>query len=255
MSTPKFTPMFEFPTSVQREVEETTTRVENPDTPEAKTVTETIKVKRAVSVPFCLKAPSRAEREDADIERSIWETRYVTKGILPAALLLKVYANHDGILSDVDAKKYRQMQADFLLVEKELRTLQVTTPDAKPAIEAAALRFVTLRQDLIDFQAEQAVFFANTAEAKARNKLVEWLVLHLSYYKPLNPAGEPTEWTPFFAGKDTEDKLAALDNLAETQNELWSKAQPMLNFFATAWANSGDAVDKEEAEAFASTLV
>lgn len=255
MANPKvFTPLFKFEITTERDIDETSTHVENEGTPEAKTVTETVKVKRKVTVPFCLKTPSRAERENADIERSVWETHFVTKGILPQALLLKVYANHGGILSDVDALRYKRMQADFLLVEKELRTLQVNTPDNKTAIDNAALRFVTLRDDIMDFQQEQAVFFANTAEAKARTKLIEWLILHLSYYKPLNSAGEPGEWTAFFVGEDTTKKWEVLDGYAETQNELWVKARPMLEFLATAWASAGDSLDKDEVEAFAATL-
>lgn len=244
-----FTPLFTFNVSVSKEVDETATRIEGD-----KTITETVKIKRSVSVPFCLKTPSRAEREDADIERAVWETTYVNKGIMPQAQLLKVYANHGGILSDFDAKKYNQLQADFLLAEGDLKRLQVSAPDDKTAIEEAALRFVTLRQEIIDFQQQQSVFFSNTAEAKARVKLTEWVLLHLTYYKPVNAAGEPTEWTPFFAGKTTAEKFAALDEYAETQNELWAKSKSMLEFMATAWVSGGDAIDKDELEAYAATI-
>ena len=250
MALSKFTPLFEFPVSCKREIDQTSTRVEGD-----KTVTETVKVSASVSIPCCLKTPSRAEREEADLERSVWETHYLMKGVLPQAILLRQYANHGGILNDFDVAKYRQLQTDFFLAESELKRLQIVASEDKAPLEAAALKFVTLRDELVEFQKSQDVFFLNTAEAKARLKLIEWVLVHLAYYKPLNAAGEPGDWTPFFSGKTTGDKLDQLDEYTTTRNELWMKAKSMLEFMATSWVMGGDSIDKAELEAYALSAV
>lgn len=246
MATPKF--LHEFTISVPREVDETNTRVED-----GKTITETIKVKRTLNIAFGFKKPNRVEAFNAELERSVWETKFVTAGILPQALLLKVYANHGGILSNEDTKYYNQLQADLLITETDLKRLQVTEPEKKEEINTAALKLMTLRDEIINFQQKQSVFFANTSEAKAREKLIEWLVLYMTYYRPVNEAGEPGDWKPFFEGKTTEDKLTSFDNVADRQDELWLKAKDMIELIATLYASNGS-VDSENLALYAEEI-
>lgn len=254
MSTNKsFVPLYEFKVSLPKEVDQTHTRIEG-EGAAAKTVTEVTKVTRQVSVPVCLKRPSRVEREEADVERAVWETHFVTRGVLPSALLLKVYANHGGILSDDQKKAYHKLLADYDLADLELRRLLINETDNKTLIEATALLKVDLKQQIMDFQQEQAVFFNNTAESKARQKLIEWLVLHLSYSQEVKSDESLGEWAPLFAGKTTEDKLVSFDRLVEDESPLFAKARSMLEFLATVLASSDGTVSKEEVEAFAETL-
>ncbi len=245
----KLTPLHEFTISLSQQVDQVTTRVEGD-----KTISETTKVEKPVNVPVCLKRPSRVEKEEADLERAVWETHFITKGILPQALLLKTYANYGGILSEGQKKDYQKMQADFLLAETELRRLQVTEPESKESINTLANQMVDLREQILDFQQEQAVFFNNTAEAKARQKLIEWLVLHLSFYKPVKADESLDEWTPLFAGKTTDEKLASFDKMIEENSELFGKSRSMLEFLATVLASSEGPISKEDIEAFAATM-
>jgi hypothetical protein len=231
----KFRALHEFNISLPREIEEEVSRVEGD-----KTITEKTKVTRTISIPFALKKPSRFEKDEADIYRSVWETRYLDAGIAPSAILLKKYANYGGILSNEQKDYYNTLQRDFLLAESELRRLQVNERDNKVAIDDFALKMVTLRQAILDFQQEQSVFFNNTSEAKARQKLVEWLVLYLTYYRPLNDKGEPGEWTPFFAGATIEDKLEAFDEIVEKNDEMWNAAHDLIELIATVYANGGE---------------
>lgn len=244
MTTPtKYRFVDEFTVDIDREVDETTTRVE-----EGKTISETIKVKRKVAVPFGFKKPSRAEAQDADIERSVWETKFVTAGILPRALLLKTYANYGGILSDNDRDRYMKMQKDLLDTQERLTSLRADKDN--PEIESLKIRFLTLRQDILEFEQEQSAFFSNTAEAKARDKLIEWLAIHMTFYRPIDDGGAPGEWTPYFKGANTGEKLAALDEVIESEDPLWLGASNRITFMATVIASGGD--PKAAAEFFAS---
>lgn len=253
MSTKPFPVLYEFSVSLPKEVDQVTTRIEG-EGAAAKTISETTKVTKTVSVPVCLKRPSRIEREEADVERAVWETHFVTKGILPVALLLKLYANHGGILSDDEKKKFFQIQADILLMESELQRLQVTTPDATDAINVAAVKLVDLRDQFMTFQQERQSFFNNTAESKARQKLIEWYVLHLAYVRTVNADESLGDWVPMFAGADTEAKLLSFDAIVEAEDALFAKSRNMLEFLATVLASNDSSVSKEEVEAYAETL-
>ena len=231
----KFRELYQFVVNIIKEVEEENVRVEGD-----KTITEKVKVPRNVTVQFALKKPSRMERDEADIYRSVQETKYLDAGVLPQALLLKRYANAGGILSNEQRDYFNKTQRDFSLAETELRRLQINDPTNKEAIDEAALKFVTLRQEILDFQQEQSTFFSNTAESKARQKLIEWAVMYLTYYRPLDEKGEPGEWTPFFRGEDLDSKLDSYDEIIEKQDELWIKAHDLIELLATAYVNGGE---------------
>jgi succinate dehydrogenase flavin-adding protein (antitoxin of CptAB toxin-antitoxin module) len=253
MSTKPFPILYQFSVALPKEVDQVNTRVEG-EGAAAKTVTETTKVTKSVNVPVCLKRPSRVEREEADVERAVWETHFITKGILPQALLLKTYANYGGILSDDQKKEYHKLLADYDLADIELRRLLINETENKDAIEAVALRKVDLKQSIMNFQQEQAVFFNNTAESKARQKLIEWLVLHLSYVQEVKSDESLGDWKPLFVGSTTEEKLVSFDQMVEDESPIFAKSRSMLEFLATVLASSDGSVSKEEVEAFAETL-
>lgn len=249
------TPLYTFSVRSQREVPETTTREEG-----GKTISETVKVAKTVNIPFCFKKPSREEREEADLQRSIWWSKFFEAGVLPHALLVKKYSDAGGILDTHD----RTIQDELFRAEQDwlkLSSSKAETDEEKDALDKARRRFLDLRQSFVEIQQQQAPFFENTAENKARQKLAEWLTLNLSYYKPEgylegtdSKEHEKHEWKPFFPGETTEEKLRAFDKMVDEQNELLAKAQPVLTFFATVWASSDGNVTKEEVEAFAETI-
>jgi hypothetical protein len=252
MSKP-FNSLFEFPISLPREIDQVTTRIEG-EGPAAKTISETTKVIKNVSIPVCLKRPSRVEREDADVERAVWETHYITKGILPRALLLKHYNNYGGILSEAEKKDYDAFRAEADMLTKELELLYVTERENADLIKTKTERWHVVRDWIIDFEQQRSVFFTNTAESKARQKLIEWYVLHLSYYRPVASDESLGEWTPFFAGSTTADKLVTFDQMVENQDQMLTKARSMLEFLGTIVASNDSSVTKEEIAAFAETM-
>lgn len=234
LAAPKLRLLYEFTVNVARDVDETNTRVED-----GKVISETSKVKRNVSVPFALKVPSRMEREDIDVERSIWWSRFVERGILPTALVNKIYSNNGGILDHVDQVLLAQYQAKFMAAEVELKRLEVNEPTNVVALEAARLAFMQHRNAILRIQTDNAVFFENTAEAKARDKVIEWVLLHMTYYRPAKEDGTNADWTPFFIGQTTEDKLAYFDALVEKGDDLWDKARDILRFLAVFTTDGG----------------
>ena len=156
-------------------------------------------------------------------------------------------------MSDEQRSLYLKSQRDFSLAELELKRIQTLEPENKEAINAVAYRIVDLRQALIDLEQEQASFFNNTAEARAQQKLIQWLVLHLSYFKPTKPEGE-SDWVLFFTGKTSEEKLACFDSMVEAKDELLNLSNNMLEFLATILASTNGNLSKEDLESFVSTL-
>lgn len=222
--------LYEFKITKETEVDKTTVREE-----EGKTISETTKVKEKTPIWFSIKSPSRIERELAEEERAAWWSRYVEKGILPAALLLKTYANYGGILSKEDAAYYYTLQQELLSIERKSSQIAINEKDKIDELADLDKRFIDVRKLILDFEEKQAVFFDNTAEAKARFKMIHYMVLHLSNYK----TDENKDWEAFFKGTTTEEKLAYQDKLIESSDEIYSKSYPILELVAGLYAAGG----------------
>lgn len=240
--------LYTFQVPIEKEVEETVIR-EDGD----KKISETQKVKKKIKVEFAFKQLSRVDREKLTEERAIWETYYINKGILPEALLIKIFANHGGMLSEDQAKQYRQLQLDLTEAERQIQ--EATLKENEDLLKEKNLRFLEIKDAIIAFQEEQSYFFKNTAEAMAKQKITEWLVLNFSYYKPHKNNEEEMVWEPFFKGENMEEKLAVLDSYIEGEDELFAKSREVLEFVAMFYASSTAYYNIEDLAAFADTLV
>ncbi len=244
-------PVFhEFTISVAKDIDVVAVKVENEGTPQAKTVTETTKATKQVNVPFCIKLPSRQENEEADIVRAVWWTKFLERGIISESMLIKRYTNEGGTLPNEDRKLLADLQVEFAAVQIKLTEAEVVHKDDHELLRSLRLQFFDLREKITAIHRSQAPFFENTAEAKAREKHIEWLVLNMSYYRQYHADESLGEWEPFFPGKTVEDKLAYYDGLVEKGDELWSKAKGMLELLATFYSSSNGSVTGEEVANF-----
>ena len=231
MSTSKINPLHEFTVSTIKEVDQTNTRVED-----GKTITETVKVSKTINLPFCMKIPSRMENEEADIVRAVWWTKFLERGVMSEPMLIKKYTNDGGTLPQEDRTLLNDLQAEFSAVQLELAEAEVLHKDSPDILRPLRLKFFDLREKITAIHRSQAHYFENTAEAKAREKHIEWLVLNMAYYKQYHADESLGEWEPFFPGKTMDEKLGVYDKMLEERNELWAKAKGMLELLATFYS-------------------
>ncbi len=215
--------LYTFQISQDREVDETTSRIEGD-----KTINEIVKIKKPFVTHIAFKKISRAEREDADIEKASWWNTYVKQGLMPEAVLLKTYGNVGGILSDDQKKQYLDLRVKLKQkLEEEVFLRTASAPDTDKA-DVLSREIIVLRDEIIAFEQDQSSFFENTAEAKARLKVVQFLILHLSYTR----ADESQPWVPFFKGATTKEKLADYTAKEDAADELFSLSKIYLEFLA-----------------------
>lgn len=245
MSTKSLRLLYDFSISINKEIDESTTREED-----GKPITVISKVTKSTPVYFAFKEPSRAEREDADVERAAWWNKFVERGLMPQAELMKKYSNVGTSMSDEQKNAYRQKRVDLLKLEQELKRCLVNEPENTGKSEALMLKLEELRDDITAFEREQSSFFENTAEAKAREKLVEYLILHLSYFRH-----DPSkDWEPFFKGSNTAEKLISFDKMIEDQDELLGKSRTYLEFLAAVRASNSGPISRDSLEKYLETI-
>ncbi len=232
----------EFSIATEREIDKTESREEN-----GATVTTTTKVKESTPHFFCFKKPSRVERENAEEYRAQQWGEYVKRGVLPTALLLKTYANGGGTFNDAQKADYHQLQETYVLKSQEYQLAVVQKEAGKASV--ALKELLLLREQIVELERSQSDFYENTAEAKAKFKMTEWLLLHLSYHR----ASPEAAWEPYFKGADLAAKLDNLDSLEESNDETYQKARSELTTVASIAAlfiMGGGVLTKESVEAF-----
>ena len=82
----------------------------------------------------------------------------------------------------------------------------------------------------MEFEQQQQAVFENTAENRARNSVIMWWVLHLSYM--VNEEGKEV---PCFKGRSYEEKLENYDEMEEEFDEFHSSYIKKLAFLISFW--------------------
>ena len=109
---------------------------------------------------------------------------------------------------------------------EEYELLKAIGGENKEKIAETRQELIILRDRIMRFEQEQATFFENTCESKARIKLAEWLVCNLSYWRD----SEDKPWIPYFAGTTHADKMAVLEEREDSNDELYGLIQPQIYF-------------------------
>lgn len=234
-----FKTIYEFTIEVPREIEKETTRQEGD-----KTITEKVKVTEPCPQFFCFKKPSRDEREEADAYRAENLTRFIERGIISEAVLRMKFSGTGGALSEEQNERWVKSKMDLL---EKMRQYQLLHSIQKTE-EAIALskEIVKLRDEVIAIQAAQSILLDGTAEARARNKLTQYLALMFTYTR--DSAEKP--WVPYFSGDTIEKKFAALDAFDESEDAVFPKVWSRVELLSVLYISAGGAITKDEIDAF-----
>ncbi len=205
----------------------------------------TVEVEKEIptSYTFFLKRPSRAEREEADIERAAHLSYCIQRGVITEAVLSKTYANLGGVLSNEDQKYYAGLLYTLKEETEKFHKLALESNTATEEEKRANFDLLmSTRKKIIDFQMEQEEFFSNTAETKAKVKYIEVLMMLLTYFQDESGA-DPK---PFFAGADYREKLASAEKMEENNDPLFLAVKERLSFLYSVLVSSDGAITEAE---------
>ena len=211
------------------------------------TVTREEEVTRPVDC-YILK-PKRSTIDEAELFYGVELAKGVKAGLLTKSLISKRYSDDGGIFSKADQEAYSSLQLSLFQNEKELQKLELLdTVDKKEKEEknrkAAEILFemTEVRNQMQDFEMSREAVFDQTADTRARNKIVLWWIVHLSYMKDELKGGEIA---PLFEGENFEQKLNAYDHYEELNIDHVNLAMKHFAYFISFWYN-GQANTKEE---------
>ena len=174
--------IYEF--TVNKEVEATEDTVEKKK--DGIEVTTSKKVKKEVPHKFFLRRPTRAMTDEAELYYGVRLAEGIKAGLLNRALLEKRFENDGGTRSNEENEQYDKLVDKLQQFHKEqVKILQIDekkrTTAQKKKLKDLEEEVKPVRKDLRDLQLVEDSLYEETAENRARNKVILWWVLHLAY--------------------------------------------------------------------------
>jgi len=179
-------------------------------------VTTAKDVKKEVPYKFFLRRPTRSMTDEAELYYGVRLAEGIKAGLLNRALLEKRFKNDEGTRSDEENAEYDRMaeklqgfhreQSKILQVDEKKRTSA-----QKKRLEELDEEIKPTRRKLRDLQLVEDSLYEETAENRARNKVILWWMLHLAY------SAEGEKEVPFFGEGSFEKRLERYDEIDESE--------------------------------------
>jgi hypothetical protein len=231
--------LYEFTVSKETEVD----KVEKTKNEKGEDVTITKKVKELTPYKFFVKKATRSINDQAELYNGSKVSEAIKAGFLTVVQLRKRFENDGGTVSDPSKMQYLNWMKELFDLQNEFLKLNLNTNrNAEQEKEYSdTLRQINeIRENMRQFELYQSSLFEQTAETYARNRIILWYTLFLSY--KVNEKGEEV---PFFDGADLDEKLAAYDNIEEQENEFDIMLVKKFLLLITLWYTGG-ATSKED---------
>ena len=112
---------------------------------------------------------------------------YIKKGILTQKQVFNTYVNNGGILSDDENEEAFEMLVGLNDVKMELQKLSIdksleSDSEEKEKIQKSLMEKQRVLYDaMYEIELKKDAIFANSADNMARNDLIEWWILRLTY--------------------------------------------------------------------------
>jgi len=200
-------------------------------------VVETIK--KAVPVKVKLLKPKRKLIESADTFRAKQIAHYIREGLLSVHMLAKRYNNDGGALSEQDVKtieqfenRKRDLTVDYHAVSNDS---SLTNEQKEQEKNVLINKMVELQQNIDRVRNPYTEIFDQTAEYKAKSKLLNWWIYFLSYME--NEKGEDV---PVFEGNDYDQKEQSYDKIDESGDKMMMEVIRKCSYFVSFWDSGGD---------------
>lgn len=196
------------------------------------TVTTETPQKVKVSQKVFIRKPSRSLYDEAELYYGVKLSEGIKAGLLTRALLAKRFLNDGGILSEQEKDKYTNLISRLSEIQMEMN--QESRKDKKEQdsqkINELNEESEKIRADLVDLEMGQSALFDQTAENRARNKIILWWILNLSHFED-----EEGKQIPVFAGESFGEKLSSYDEIDEKDDNFLNEVIRKLMYYVSFW--------------------
>jgi hypothetical protein len=192
---------------------------------------------------FALKRPSRAEKEEAELVRSEYLAKYIRRGVLPEAILSKTYDNQGGTITENERASLIVLQLQLIEKQEQYKKASVDKI-AKEELDKLANEIASIHNEMAAIQFKHSMFFEDTAEFKAKTKMISYLAGILTYWRK----DEQSEWERYFKSDNLEEILDETDRLEESGDETYQKIKDKILFAVSFYVQNPSLANSNEIE-------
>lgn len=183
-------------------------------------VETTKKVKKTIKNKVIFQKPSIYDLEDADFFYGQKYNEFINAGFLTKAMLAKKMGDLGGMTSE-NGQEYLSE-----LVSKSVEAARVVEffegsdsldEEQKNQLEDAKKTYTTTTKEIQEIELGLRSQFSQTADAKAEQKLIEWLVLNFTSYED-QVDDTNKEIFPLFEGENYDERRAFMMKLQEDED-------------------------------------
>ena len=205
--------IYEFTVDREEIVKEETVKKEKDGTE----VTTSKDVKKNVPKKYFLRRPTRAMTDEAELYYGVKLAEGIKAGLLTKALLEKRFDNDGGTSNDQENKQYKETLGTLEQLHKEQTKILNVEDKKRTAAQKKRLKELEeemkpARRTLRDLQLIEDGLYEETAESRARNKVILWWMLHLAY------AEKGDKEAPFFGEGSFDDRIERYDEIDEGED-------------------------------------
>mgnify|MGYP004337701717 CR=1 FL=1 len=178
------------------------------------------KSKKTIKNRVVFAKPNISAIEDAEFFYGQKFNEYINAGFLTKAMLAKKMGDNGGLNSEVASDRMADIVKKNMAASKVIEFFagaKDLTEEQKQQLQEAEEDFIATQAEVHEYEVALASQFNQTADAKAEQKLIEWLVLKFSFYE--EEAEDKKKLFPLFEGESYETKRNSMIMLQELEDE------------------------------------
>ncbi|MDB4314550.1 hypothetical protein N9955_00825 [bacterium] len=179
------------------------------------------KITKTIEYDVVLKKPTTGVLEDAEFFYGQKFNEYIGAGFYTKAMLSKKMGDIGGLSSKRSIEEISRAINDHIEASKTIAFYEASKDDLedeqKDTLKKAKDVFAATKTIVLEYEEAMRSQFSQTADVKAEQRLIEWLVFNLSYYAE-EIDGEK-HFVPLFDGDDFDEKREMYLELCEDDFE------------------------------------
>ena len=207
--------IYEF--TIDKEEEVTEEEVIHED--DGTTTTKAKKVKKLVPQKFFIRKATHAMMDDASLYYGVELAKAVKAGMLTESMLRKRFEEDGGLLNKKEIEAYENLYEDLKKIIEDIASIESSEKKITKAQEKKLKKLEEERDSILakiqEFENQKSSLFNQTAENRARNKLIIWWVVNLCY----KDQGEPELMWP---NADVEKRIQDYHEWYESREDVFS---------------------------------
>lgn len=165
--------------------------------------------------------PSIAFLEEAEFFYGQKFNEYINSGFLTRSMLSKRMGDMGGFASKLSLESLQKAISDNIEASRVIEFYGGASDlslEQKQKLREAEASFVETQTSIIEYEEDMRSQFSQTADVKAEQRLIEWLVFHLSFFE--EEVDGKKQSFPLFKGDSFDEKKSMYLALCEDASEI-----------------------------------